>query len=58
MKEQSATYFTEKEEEIIRLLMDIGTKKNVARILVFLANTPEATTRGIENGVRICASLK
>ena len=50
MKEESVLYFTEKEEEITKLLINIGTKKNVARILVFLANTLEATTRGIERG--------
>lgn len=42
------TYFTEKEEEFASLLMEIGTKRNVALVLVFLANTPEATSREIE----------
>jgi predicted transcriptional regulator len=43
-------YFTEKEEEFANLLIEIGTKRNVAKVLVFLANTPEATSRGIERG--------
>ena len=43
-------YFTEKEEEFANLLMEIGTKRNVAKVLVFLANTPEATSRAIERG--------
>ncbi len=43
-------YFTEKEEEFIKILIEIGTKKNVAKVLVFLANIPEATSRNIERG--------
>ncbi len=43
-------YFTEKEEEFVNLLIDIGMKKNVAKVLVFLANIPEATSRAIERG--------
>jgi predicted transcriptional regulator len=31
-------------------LIEIGTKKNVAKVLVFLARTPEATSRAIERG--------
>lgn len=48
MRTETVTYFTEKEEEFANLLMEIGTKKNVALVLVFLANTPEATSREIE----------
>ncbi len=43
-------YFTEKEEEFANLLIETGTKKNVAKVLVFLANIPEATSRAIERG--------
>jgi predicted transcriptional regulator len=43
-------HFTDKEEEFASLLIEIGTKKNVAKVLVFLANTPEATSRAIERG--------
>ena len=43
-------YFTEKEEEFANLLIEIGTKKNVAKVLVFLANIPESTSRAIERG--------
>jgi predicted transcriptional regulator len=43
-------YFTEKETEFVNLLIDIGTRKNVAQVLVFLANVPEATSRDIERG--------
>ncbi len=44
------TYFTEKEEEFTNLLIEIGMKKNVAKVLVFLANIQEATSREIERG--------
>jgi predicted transcriptional regulator len=50
MKTENVIYFTEKEEEFVKILIEIGTKKNVAKILVFLANTPEATSRDIERG--------
>jgi len=42
--------FTEKEEEFANLLIKIGIKKNIARILVYLANIPEATSHDIERG--------
>ena len=50
MRTENVMYFTEKEEEFINLLIDIGTKRNVAKVLVFLANIPEATSREIERG--------
>ncbi len=50
MKAKSVLYFTQKEEEFANLLMKIGIKKNVARVLVYLANAPEATSRDIERG--------
>jgi predicted transcriptional regulator len=50
MKPQHVMYFTEKEREFVDLLIDIGTKKNVAQVLVFLANVPKATSRDIERG--------
>ncbi len=50
MRTESVMYFTEKEEEFANLLIEIGTKRNVAKVLVFLANTPEATSRAIERG--------
>ena len=42
--------FTEKEEEFVNLLIEIGTRKNVAKMLVYLANIKEATSREIERG--------
>jgi len=50
MRQENVQYFTKKEEEFVNLLIDIGTKKNVALVLMFLANTPETTSRGIERG--------
>ena len=50
MREETVHYFTEKEEEFVNLLIEIGTKKNVAQLLVFLVNTPEATSHEIERG--------
>ena len=34
----------------MNLLIEIGTSKNVAKMLVFLANAPEATSRDLERG--------
>ena len=48
MRTEKVMYFTEKEEEFTNLLVEIGTSRNVARVLVFLASTPKATSRAIE----------
>ena len=53
MREENIQYFTESEEKFANLLIDIGMKKNIARLLVFFANTPEATSRQIERGIDI-----
>jgi predicted transcriptional regulator len=50
MRKETITYFTEKEEEFANLLIKIGIQKNIAKVLVFLAKTPEATSRAIERG--------
>jgi predicted transcriptional regulator len=50
MRIEEKTYFTDKEEEFANLLIEIGTKRNVAKVLVFLANTPIASSRDIERG--------
>jgi predicted transcriptional regulator len=50
MKTAEVVYFTEKEEEFADLLIEIGMKKKIAKVLVFLANVPEATSRAIERG--------
>ena len=53
MRIEKVIYFTEKEEEFVKLLIEIGTKKNVAKILVFLVNIPEATSHAIERGTNL-----
>jgi len=50
MKLEKVLTFTEKEEEMSDLLSEVGLKKNVAKVLVYLANTEEATSREIERG--------
>jgi len=50
MRQENVMYFTTEEEEFTNLLIKIGTKKNIAKVLVFLAKTPEATSHTIENG--------
>lgn len=50
MRQENVMYFTDKEEEFANLLIKIGTKKNIAKVLVFLAKTPQATSRAIERG--------
>jgi predicted transcriptional regulator len=50
MRTENVMYFTEKEEEFANLLIEIGTKRSVAKVLVFLSNIPEATSREIERG--------
>lgn len=42
--------FTEKEENIAEILIGLGLRRNVARVLVYLTGTEEATSRMIERG--------
>ena len=50
MLTKTIQYFTEKEEEFVKLLIEIGMRRTVAKVLVFLANVKEATSRDIERG--------
>jgi predicted transcriptional regulator len=43
-------YFTQREEEFANLLIRIGIRRNMAKVLVYLAHTNEATSRDIERG--------
>jgi len=43
-------YFTPRDEECTELLSGIGLKRNMARVLVYLAQSTEATSREIERG--------
>ena len=51
MKKITVEYLSDKEEEFVSLLVKIGAQKNVAKVLVFLANAKKATQRAIERGV-------
>ncbi|EHQ34804.1 hypothetical protein [Methanoplanus limicola] len=50
MKLEKVLTFTDAEEELANLLTEIGMKRNVSKVLVYLANTNEATSRDIERG--------
>lgn len=50
MTGRKVQFFTEKETEFVDLLIGTGVPRTVAKVLVFLANTPEATSRDIERG--------
>lgn len=50
MRKVSVQYFTRKEEECVELFVQIGMRRTVAKVLVFLGCTPEATSRDIERG--------
>jgi predicted transcriptional regulator len=50
LRTETIQYFTEREEEFADLLIAIGTKRTVAKLLVFLANVPQASSRTIERG--------
>jgi predicted transcriptional regulator len=50
VKEKTVQYFTEGDDEFTDLLIQIGMKKNVAKVLVFVANTEETTAKDIERG--------
>jgi predicted transcriptional regulator len=50
MKLETVLTFTDREEELASLLTDVGMKRNVAKVLVYLANTEKATSREIERG--------
>jgi predicted transcriptional regulator len=50
MRQENIQYFTRTEEECIDLLVQVGLKKNVARVIVFLAGNPPSTTAEIERG--------
>lgn len=50
MRIETIQYFTEKEDEVVDLLIEIGTKRTVAKLLVFLANVSPASSRDIERG--------
>lgn len=50
MNVNKVIYFTEKEEEVASLLVNLGIKKTVAKIMIYLCSKPESTTHDIERG--------
>ena len=50
MKQETVQYLSDQEEEFVNILIGIGTKKNVAKVLVFLKNSAKGTLRAIERG--------
>ncbi len=50
MRSQNVLFFTPREEEFASLLTQIGIKRNIAKVLVYLAHTSEASSREIERG--------
>jgi predicted transcriptional regulator len=50
VKQENVIFFSEKEEELVHLLFDMGIKRSVAKVLIFLARTPTVTSRMIEQG--------
>ncbi len=50
MRMEKVMIFTDEDEEFSNLLTEIGLKRNVSKVLVYLASSPEATSRDIERG--------
>lgn len=50
MKQHSVLVLSGREKEFADLLIEIGMRKNMAMVLAFLANIPEASSREIERG--------
>jgi len=50
MPGKNVQFFTDREVEFTNLLIAIGLSRIVAKVLVFLASTPEASSRDIERG--------
>lgn len=50
MRTESVMFFTEHEEEFANLLIRLGIRKNIAKVLVYLANIGEVSTRQVERG--------
>ena len=48
---QIDTVFESEEREMVQLMRDLGTSKNVAKAVVFLSKTGEATSRTIETAI-------
>ncbi len=47
------TKFTKKEEELVSILMQLGYRRTIANVLVYIANTREVNSRDIERGTEL-----
>ena len=52
-KDPTGFVFNAKECEIIDLMKALGTAKNFSKVVVFLSKTGEATSRSIEDSVKL-----
>ena len=50
MRQENVEFFTDREEEFATLLIRLGTRKNIAKTLVFLSTAKETTSHAIERG--------
>ncbi len=50
MKIQSARLLDQVDEEFIETLMNLGLKRNVAKVITYLKNVSEVTSRDLERG--------
>ncbi|MCK9580456.1 MAG: ArsR family transcriptional regulator [Methanoregula sp.] len=50
MRQKEVWFFTDKEEETISILIEIGMTTNVAKIFVYFSRNPDGTSREIELG--------
>ena len=51
MRQVNVQSFTDTEEKFTNLLIEIGVRKNVATVLVFLMNIPESPSRAMDGTV-------
>ncbi|HDM35798.1 MAG TPA: ArsR family transcriptional regulator [Candidatus Syntrophoarchaeum butanivorans] len=51
MRERPVPAFDEKDRKIAEILIELGVKKNIANVIVFLSKVEGATSRDIEIGV-------
>ncbi|MEN6610850.1 MAG: ArsR family transcriptional regulator [Methanoregulaceae archaeon] len=64
MKSKIVEYFTRREEDLALVLTELGLKRNIAKVLVYLMNTAghDTTSRDIERGAdlrqpEVCLAL-
>jgi len=53
MELREITYFTENDETVIELLVNVGFKRSFSKVLVYLLSKPESTMRDIERGANL-----